>query len=116
MGIRVWLGAILVGLVCMGCAGKLSSVSDEPPMCLPPGITTVPSPSSITSGESVRTDLGPGILLHYRDTTHSIDIVWVKGEPIAIDPDATDPLVPVWVKSSEAPCRWRQEWVGGERV
>ena len=107
---------LLAGVLLVGCASLPASVSDDPPMCLPPGITTLPSPSSITSGESVRTDLGPGILLRYRDTTHSIDIVWVEGKPIAIDPDATDPLVPVWLKSSEAPCRWYQEWVGGERV
>ena len=113
---RRWIAMIAVAFLCSSCAGSLESVSQEPPMCLPPGITTLPSPSSITSGESVRTDVGPGILLRYRDTTHSIDIVWVQGEPIAIDPDATDSLVPVWIKSSEAPCRWYQEIVGGERA
>ena len=113
---KAWLSAVIVGLICVACAGSVALVSQEPPMCLPPSVTTLPLPSSITSGESVRTDLGPGILLRYRDTTHSIDIVWVEGKPIAIDPDATDPLVPVWLKSSEAPCRWYQEWVGGERV
>ena len=114
--INAWFSAVIVGLVCVACAGSLASVSDEPSLCLPPGVTTLPSPSSITGGESVRTPFGPGILLHYQGEREAIDIVWVHGAPIAIDPDAADPLVPVWIKSPEAACRWHQEWVGGERA
>ena len=113
---KVWLRAILVGLVCVGCAGSLWSISDDSPICLPPGVMALPSPSSITGGESVRTPFGPGVLLHYQGEREAIDIVWVQGEPIAIDPDAADPMVPVWIKSPGVACRWHQEWVGGERA
>ena len=108
--------ALVIAVLLSGCSGLLVSVSDEPPMCLPPGITALPSPSSITGGESVRTPFGPGILLHYQRGREAVDIVWVQGAPIAIDPDAADPMVPVWIKSPEAACRWHQEWVGGERA
>ena len=108
---------VAVLLLVSGCAGLADrALLAESVLCLPPGIADVPPPPAMVNGTWVRTREGPGVLLHYHVGAQHIDVLWVDGEPMAIDPDATDMAVPVWIRTQREPCTWISEIVGAKRI
>ena len=111
------LATILMALLFDGCAsGPIAGDDREDALCLPPGMAELPPPSAMLSAKGVRLFEGPGWLVYYRVAGKTVGVLWVKGELVAIDPDADDKAIPVWVRTGRHPCAWRSEIVGARRL
>ena len=115
--LRLGLSLLLSMVLLMGCAGVAERMAPaEMALCLPPGIADVPPPATMVYARWVNTTHGPGMLIHYHVGERSIDVLWVEGVVMAIDPDAQDPTVPVWIRRSLDRCEWTREIVGGQLI